>query len=82
MLPGGALAVVSQNIYSLHAPAKGILSTPVHDPLHLPSTAGATADGLVTPDHVALQEFCPALSKPSQGHQSSSQSTFTLNLTL
>ena len=66
--PTGVLAVISQNIYSLHTPARGILST---DPLHLPPTAGATADGLVTLDHVSLQEFCPALSKQSQGHYSS-----------
>lgn len=44
---------------------------PVSVPLHLPPTAGATADGLVTLDHVSLQEFCPALSKQSQGHYSS-----------
>lgn len=43
----------------------------VSNPLHLPPTAGATADGLVTLDHVSLQEFCPALSKQSQGHLSS-----------
>lgn len=69
--PGGVLAAISQNIYSLHTQAKGILSTPVSNPLHLPPTAGATADGLVTLDHVSLQEFCPALSKQPQGHYSS-----------
>lgn len=51
------------------------------NPLHLPLTAGATADGLVTLDHVSLQEFCPALSKQSQGHYSASRSAFTLSLT-
>lgn len=71
MYPGLALAVTSQNIYSLHTPTKGILSNPASNPLHLPPTAGATADGLVTLGHVSLQELCSALSKLSQGHNSS-----------
>lgn len=45
------------------------------NPRHLPPTAGATADGLVTPDHVSLQEFCPALSQRLQGQRGSSRST-------
>lgn len=60
---------------------KEFSTPPLSSPLHLPPTAGATADGLVTLDHVSLQEFGPALSKWSQGHSSSSQSTFTLTLT-
>lgn len=81
MFPSGGLPVISQNIYSLHTPAKGILSNTSPAPrVYLPPTAGATADGLVTLDHVSLQEFCPTLSQQSQGHYSSSRSTFTLTL--
>lgn len=81
------LAVTSQNIYSLHTPAKGILCDPplplhiVSNPRHLPPPAGATADGLVNPDHVSLQEFCPALSQQLQGQCSSSRSTSTADPT-
>lgn len=49
----------------------------VSNPRHLPPPAGATADGLVNPDHVSLQEFCPALSQQLQGQYSSSRSTST-----
>lgn len=72
--------MTSQNIYSLHTPAKGILSDPppppashiMSNPRHLPPPAGATADGLVTLDHVSLQEFRPALSQQLQGQHSTS----------
>lgn len=47
------------------------------NPRHLPPPAGATADGLVNPDHVSLQEFCPALRQQLQGQHSSSRSTST-----
>lgn len=52
----------------------------VSNPRHLPPPAGATADGLVNPDHVSLQEFCPALSQQLQGQHGSSRSTSTAAL--
>lgn len=65
------LVECSQRYPRISAPSTPRRKESQHPPLHLPLTAGATADGLVTLDHVSLQEFCPALSKRSQGHYSS-----------